>query len=101
MASKQTLFAGIHNITIAGHGEDNDFIGVFFSTIQTETEVCEVEEEAMSIDFLVNERESPPQIDQHTDHEWSPRSIIRHTGLKVVTAIDERYEAKKIVEESV
>ncbi len=40
--------------------------GVFFSTIQTETEVCEEEEEARSIDFLLNEPEPPSHIDHHT-----------------------------------
>ena len=47
--------------------------GVFFSTIQTETEVCEEEEEAMSIDYLMkehdmNEPEPPSQIDEHAGH---------------------------------
>ena len=43
--------------------------GFFFSTIQTETEVCEEEEEAKSIDFLINEPELPAQTGRHTGHE--------------------------------
>ncbi len=42
--------------------------GVFFSTIQTETEICEEEEEAIAIDFLRNEPESGSQADDHTGH---------------------------------
>ena len=43
--------------------------GVFFSTIQTETEICEEEEEARAIDFLRNEPEPKSQTDHHTGHE--------------------------------
>ncbi len=42
--------------------------GVFFSTIQTETEICEEEEEAMAIDFLRTEPEPVSQTDDHTGH---------------------------------
>ncbi len=42
--------------------------GVFFSTIQTETEICEEEEEAMAIDFLRTEPEPTSQTDDHTGH---------------------------------
>ena len=42
--------------------------GVFFSTIQTETEICEEEEEARAIDFLRTEPEPRPQTDDHTGH---------------------------------
>ena len=42
--------------------------GVFFSTIQTETEICEEEEEARAIDFLRNEPGPRSQMDHHTGH---------------------------------
>ena len=42
--------------------------GVFFSTIQTETEICEEEEEAMAIDFLRTEPQPTSQPDDHTGH---------------------------------
>ena len=42
--------------------------GVFFSTIQTETEICEEEEEAIAIDFLRTEPEPKSQMDDHTGH---------------------------------
>ena len=41
--------------------------GVFFSTIQTETEICEEEEEAAAIDFLRTEPEPQP-MDDHGTH---------------------------------
>ena len=43
--------------------------GVFFSTIQTETEICEEEEEARSIDFLRNEPEPPAHFDHHPNND--------------------------------
>ena len=42
--------------------------GIFFSTIQTETEICEEEEEAKEIDFLRTEPEPMSQMDHHTGH---------------------------------
>ena len=42
--------------------------GVFFSTIQTETEICEEEEGAEAIDFLRAEPEPGPQMDAHAGH---------------------------------
>ena len=42
--------------------------GVFFSTIQTETEVCEEEEEARAIDFLRTDPDSGSQTANHTGH---------------------------------
>ena len=41
--------------------------GVFFSTIQTETEICEEEEEATEIDSLRTEPEPQP-MDDHSGH---------------------------------
>ena len=41
--------------------------GVFFSTIQTETEICEEEEEAAAIDFLGTKAEPQP-MDDHGTH---------------------------------
>ena len=42
--------------------------GAFFSTIQTETEICEEEEEASAIDFLRTKPELTSQTDNHTGH---------------------------------
>jgi cobalt-zinc-cadmium efflux system protein len=42
--------------------------GVFFSTIQTETEICEEEDEARAIDFLRTEPEQMSQMDHHAGH---------------------------------
>jgi len=41
---------------------------VFFSTIQSETEVCEEEEAAMSIDYLMEDHEQMPEFHDHTGH---------------------------------
>ena len=41
--------------------------GVFLSTIQAETEICE--EEARAIDFLRTEPEPKSQTDHHTGYE--------------------------------
>ncbi len=41
---------------------------VFFSTIQSETEICEEEEAAMSIDYLMEHHEQMPEADDHTGH---------------------------------
>ena len=43
--------------------------GVFFSPIQTETEICEEEEEARSIDFLRNKPEPPAHFDHHPNND--------------------------------
>ena len=42
--------------------------GVYFSTIQTETEICEEEEEARAIDFLRTADEPEPPMDHHAGH---------------------------------
>ena len=42
--------------------------GIYFSTIQTETEICEEEEEARAIDFLRTDPEAGSQMDHHTGH---------------------------------